>query len=80
MSRPRSWSIDQTDNKFRQFRKQAKLTQQKLAVAIDVAVTSIRRWEKNECEPTMTIKQLKSFCEAVGVNIESLPDSLTALR
>jgi DNA-binding XRE family transcriptional regulator len=77
MSRPKNWSIDQSDNQFRQFRKKAKLTQEKLAVALNVAVTSIRRWEHNECEPTLTVRQLKSFCEAVDIKIQSLPDSLT---
>ena len=54
----------------------AKLTQEKLARDIDVAVSTIRRWEKGEAEPTMTVVQMKRFCKAVNKNFDELPDSL----
>ena len=57
-------------------RSQANLSQEQLASEIGVAVSTIRRWEKGEAEPTMTVSQMKKFCRAVKQNFEELPESL----
>ena len=46
--------IQAIDSPFKRIRVQAGLTQEKLAKEIGVAVSSIRRWEKGQAEPTMT--------------------------
>ena len=41
-----------------------------------MAVSTIRRWEKGQAEPTMTVSQMKEFCKAVQKSFEELPGSL----
>jgi transcriptional regulator with XRE-family HTH domain len=41
-----------------------------------VSVSTVRRWEKGEAEPTMTVYQMKAFCKAVNKTLDELPDSL----
>jgi hypothetical protein len=41
-----------------------------------VANSTIRRWDKGEAEPTMTVYQMKAFCKAVNKSLDELPDSL----
>jgi transcriptional regulator with XRE-family HTH domain len=62
MPRPKSnLKIQSTDNEFKKLRKQACLTQEQLAQEIRVAVSTIRRWENGQSEPTMTVEQMERF-------------------
>ena len=74
------YKVKDTDNEITKLRKNASLTQEELARALGMAVSTIRRWEKGKCEPTMQVRQMKAFCEAVQVKFEELPQSLTGLR
>lgn len=65
-----------TNSPFKRMRLKARLTQQQLAQEIGVAVSTIRRWEKGQAEPTMTIAQTRNFTRAIGENFYDLPDSL----
>ena len=76
MSRPRRDKAQETNSPFKRYRLNAKLTQEELAREIGVAVSTIRRWEKGQAEPTMTVAQMKKFCNAVKQNFEELPASL----
>lgn len=67
------------DNHFRRLRKAAQLSQEELAKAIDVVVSTIRRWEKGSQEPTMTLEQTRKYCNAVKIPFDALPDRLTDL-
>ena len=71
------YKVKDTDNEITKLRKNASLTQERLASAIGMAVSTIRRWEQGKCEPTMQVRQMKAFCEAVQVKFEELPQSLT---
>lgn len=66
----------QTNSPFKRLRLHARLTQEKLAQEIGVAVSTIRRWEKGSAEPTMTVNQAKKFCRAVNQDFDELPNSL----
>jgi len=57
-------------------RPRRKLSQEELARDIGVAVSTVRRWEKGQAEPTMTVAQMKKFCNVVKQNFEELPESL----
>ena len=74
------YQIQDTDNEITQLRKKACLTQEALASVIGMAVSTIRRWEKGECEPTMQVWQMKAFCEAVHVKFDQLPPLLARLK
>jgi transcriptional regulator with XRE-family HTH domain len=77
MPRPKSsLEIQSTDNIFKKLRKQARLTQEQLATKIGVAVSTIRRWENGQTEPTMTVEQMERFCAAVGMPFGKLPQKL----
>ena len=70
------YQIQDTDHEITKLRKQARLTQTALADAIGIAVSTIRRWEQGQCEPTMQVWQMKAFCQAVHVPFEQLPPFL----
>ena len=76
MTRPKKTQIQETDSPFKKLRLSVKLSQEQLARDIGVAVSTIRRWEKGQAEPTMTVAQMKAFCVAVQQRFEDLPDSL----
>lgn len=56
--------------RIKQARKEAGLTQKKLAEKIGIAETTIRRYESNERQPR--IEQLYKISETIGVPINSL--------
>ena len=76
MSRPKKDQPQLTNSPFKKLRLNAQLSQEQLAREIGVAVSTVRRWEKGQAEPTMTISQVKNFCRAIDRSLEQLPDSL----
>lgn len=76
MTRPKKFQHQETNSPFKRLRLNVKLSQEQLAREIGVAVSTIRRWEKGQAEPTMTVAQMKDFCKAVQKNFEDLPGSL----
>ena len=76
MTRPKKSQRQETNSPFKRLRLNVKLSQEQLAREIGVAVSTIRRWEKGQAEPTMTVSQMKQFCKAVEKNFEDLPESL----
>ncbi len=76
MTRPRKSQRQETNSPFKRLRLNVKLSQEQLAREIGVAVSTIRRWEKGQAEPTMTVAQMKEFCRAVKQSFEDLPSSL----
>ncbi|MGL5938878.1 MAG: helix-turn-helix domain-containing protein [Waterburya sp.] len=66
----------QSDNEFKKLRKNARLSQEELAGKIGVAVSTIRRWEHGQAEPTMTREQMEKFCAAVKQPFIKLPKKL----
>jgi len=76
MTRPKKSVRQETNSPFKKLRLNVKLSQEQLAREIGVAVSTIRRWEKGQAEPTMTVSQMKEFCKAVKKSFEELPNSL----
>ncbi len=76
MSRPGKNQPQIPKTPFKQLRLNAKITQEQLARDIGVAVSTIRRWEKGQAEPTMTVQQMKAFCQTVQTSLNQLPNSL----
>ncbi|MGL5835616.1 MAG: helix-turn-helix domain-containing protein [Waterburya sp.] len=68
--------FNSNDNEFKKLRKQARLSQEELAAQIGVAVSTIRRWEHGQAEPTMTREQMEKFCAAVKQPFIKLPKKL----
>lgn len=76
MTRPKKSQHQETNSPFKRLRLDVKLSQEQLAREIGVAVSTIRRWEKGQAEPTMTVYQMRQFCKTVKQNFEELPNSL----
>ncbi len=76
MTRPRKGQPQNTNSPFKKLRLTAQLSQEQLARDIGVAVSTIRRWEKGQAEPTMTVSQMKAFCRSVNTTLDDLPNSL----
>ena len=76
MTRPRKGQPQTTNSPFKKLRLTAQLSQEQLARDIGVGVSTIRRWEKGQAEPTMTVAQMKAFCRSVHVTLDELPNSL----
>jgi putative transcriptional regulator len=77
MARPRSTELNCSQyNEFKRLRKNACLTQEALASQIGVAVSTIRRWEHGQSEPTMTVEQMERFCTAINQKFAELPKKL----
>jgi DNA-binding XRE family transcriptional regulator len=76
MTRPKKSQRQETNSPFKRLRLNVKLSQEQLAREIGVAVSTIRRWEKGQAEPTMTVAQMKEFCKAVKKSFDELPNSL----
>ena len=57
-------------------RENAGLSQEQLAVYLGIAVSTLRRWENEGMEPSMTRHQWQLFCQSVGVSFDALPQSL----
>lgn len=70
--------VNPKDNEFKKLRKGACLSQEELAYKIGVAVSTIRRWENGEAEPTMTREQMERFCKAVNKKFRTLPSKLAS--
>jgi putative transcriptional regulator len=81
MARPRLIDINCSQyNEFKRLRKINGLTQEALAGKIGVAVSTIRRWEHGQSEPTMTREQMERFCTAVNQEFTKLPKFLAVTR
>ncbi|HEY9606944.1 MAG TPA: helix-turn-helix transcriptional regulator [Allocoleopsis sp.] len=76
MARPKKGQPQETESPFKKLRLEAGLSQDELVRLIGVANSTIRRWERGEAEPTMTVAQMKAFCKAVNKTLDELPDSL----
>lgn len=57
--------------KIKEYRQRKFLTQEDLAMVLNVSVTSVTRWENGKFEPTMKIKKklYQLFVEA-GIKVE----------
>lgn len=63
------------ESSLRTLRETAGLTQDQLAFHLQVASSTVRRWEKGT-EPSLSVLQMKKFCQLVGKSLEELPDYL----
>lgn len=78
MARPKKGQQTETNSPLKEMREAVGLSQQELATRMNIAVSTISRWERGIAEPTMTVAQMKAFCRAIGKTLEDLPDSLIA--
>ncbi len=57
-------------------RKRSLLSQEDFAIALNVSVGTINRWENGKTTPNITaMKKIKEFCEANGFNYREIEQS-----
>jgi transcriptional regulator with XRE-family HTH domain len=61
---------------LRTLREDSGLSQEQLAVALGVGVSTYRRWENKGSEPSMTKKQWEILCNQLGKNFNELPHEI----
>jgi len=67
-------------NEIRQVRQKAFLTQDDFAKALNVAVSTVNRWEMNKAKPNMkAMKQIKIFCETNNLPYEAVESAWLAM-
>lgn len=77
MARPKKGQPQETDSPIKKLRLAAGLSQADLVRLTGLSIATISRWERGEGgEPTMTVYQMKAFCQAVNKTLDELPDSL----
>ncbi len=80
MARPKKGQQTETNSPIKKLRETAELSQEELARLMDVSVSTISRWERGLTEPTMTVAQMKAFCQAIGKTLDELPNALRAVE
>jgi putative transcriptional regulator len=60
---------------LKDLRKQAGLSQEALARILDVSGKTVSNWERGTSIASLTIPQVKTLCEALGVTLNELPDN-----
>lgn len=58
---------------IRIIRQKSFYTQEDFAKELDVALSTVNRWELNKAKPNMkAMKEIKRFCETRGLNFEEI--------
>lgn len=65
-----------TKSVLKALRENAGLSQEQLAVYLGIGASTLRRWENEGMEPSMTRNQWQIFCQIIGVSFDALPQSL----
>ncbi|NLW70392.1 MAG: helix-turn-helix transcriptional regulator [Eubacteriaceae bacterium] len=63
-------------DEIRVIRQKALMTQEAFAKALQVAFTTVNRWEAGKAHPGIsTMKRIKSFCEGNGISFYELQNT-----
>jgi transcriptional regulator with XRE-family HTH domain len=63
---------------LKDLRKRAGLSQEALARILDVSGKTVSNWERGMSIASLTIPQVKTLCEALGVTLDELPDDFSS--
>lgn len=63
-------------DEIRVIRQKALMTQEVFAKALQVAYTTVNRWESGKAHPSMSaMKQIKTFCDENGISFDELQNT-----
>lgn len=65
---------------LKQLREQAGLSQEALARQLGVSSKTVSNWERGMSIASLTVPQMKTLCEALGVTLDELPDDFSSDR
>jgi putative transcriptional regulator len=73
---------DQPDQKLpltlKQLREKAGLSQEALARLLGVSSKTVSNWERGISIASLTVPQMKTLCEALGVELKELPNDFSS--
>lgn len=63
-------------NEIRVIRQKAFMTQESFAKTLNVAYSTVNRWEAGKTHPNMTaMKEIKKFCDENGISFDELQNA-----
>lgn len=65
------------DTPLKHLREAAGLTQEQMAREMNVALSTFRRWERGNIEPSLTREEWTKFCSLLKIKFDDLPISLS---
>jgi DNA-binding XRE family transcriptional regulator len=68
---------DSSKSVLKDLREKSGFSQEQFAVALGVGSSTLRRWENEGMEPSMTKDQWEIFCSLVKVSFHDLPRHLS---
>lgn len=75
---PQTQSDQPAKPTLKDLRKKARLSQEALARILDVSGKTVSNWERGTSIASLTIPQVKTLCEALGVTLDELPDDFNS--
>lgn len=64
---------------LKELREAAGLTQEQMAREMNVALSTFRRWERGNIEPSLTREEWTKFCSLLKVKFDDLPIALSEM-
>ncbi|MGG6264275.1 helix-turn-helix transcriptional regulator [Leptolyngbya sp. AN03gr2] len=61
---------------FRELRQSRRLSQRRVAEAIEVSTQTIRNWEKGRSEPSLKVDQIESLCQILQCSLSELAEAI----
>jgi DNA-binding XRE family transcriptional regulator len=58
-------------------RRELGLTQDDIALALGISAQTVSNWERGRSIPTLTINQVKNFCQILDCQLDEIPDAET---
>jgi len=65
---------------LKQLRERAGLSQEALARIVGVSGKTVSNWERGISVASLTVLQMKTLCDALGVALNELPDDFSSER
>ena len=65
---------------LKELRERAGLSQEALARLVGVSGKTVSNWERGISIASLTVPQMKTLCEALGVTLAELPDDFSSER
>ncbi len=66
--------MESLGEKIKRYREANKITQRRMAIELDVTITTVQNWESGKHIPKLTLNQTKALCNLLNVTLDDLVD------
>lgn len=66
--------MESLGEKLKRYREANHITQRRMAIELDVTVTTVQNWESGRHIPKLTPNQMKALCDLLKVTLDDLVD------